>query len=77
MPALLAANPRLAAAEPVLPAGLLIVLPELSAAAPSIRADRLSDVALAGVVLPERRPVAAVAGTARITARTLGAPAGL
>ena len=54
VPAVLAANPRLADAGPVLPAGALIVLPDL----PDTRvfpATRLWDVAPPWVVLPERQ----------------------
>ena len=54
VPAVLAANPRLADAGPVLPAGVLIVLPDLPRASRALPAERLWDVAPPSVVLPER-----------------------
>jgi len=52
--AVLAANPRLADADPVLPAGVLVVLPELPESSRALRAERLWEVAPPWVVLPER-----------------------
>ena len=54
VPAVLAANPRLADAGPVLPAGVLIVLPDLPRASWALPAERLWEVAPPSVVLPER-----------------------
>ena len=54
VPAVLAANPRLADASPVLPAGVLVVLPDLPAAPSAISAERLWDVVPPWVMLPER-----------------------
>ena len=54
VPAVLAANPRLADAGPVLPAGVLIALPDLPRASRALPAERLWEVAPPSVVLPER-----------------------
>ena len=54
VPAVLAANPRLADAGPVLPAGVLIVLRDLPRASRALPAERLWDVAPPSVALPER-----------------------
>ena len=71
--AVLAVNPRLADAGPVLPAGVLVVLPDLPRASRALPAERLWDVAPRSVVLPEReRRDVRLAGRFRAAMRTLG-----
>ena len=73
VPAVLAANPGLADAGPVLSAGVLIVLPRLPAAPRGLPAERLWEVAPAWVALPEReaRDVR-IRGVFRAAIHTLG-----
>ena len=73
VPDVLAANPGLADADPVLPAGVLLVLPELPDARRALPAERLWGVAPPWVVLPERAVRAVVlGGVFRAAIRTLG-----
>ena len=73
VPAVLAANPRLADAGPVLPAGVLIVLPDLPRASRALPAERLWEVAPPAVVLPEReRRDVRLGGRFRAAMRTPG-----
>lgn len=70
VPALLAANPGLADAPPVLPAGLAVVLPDLPAPGLAMPAARLWNIAPVGVTLPpSQRPYARLGGTFRATVR--------
>ena len=55
VPAVVAANPGLAEAAPVLPAGMPIVFPDLPPASRAMPAGRLWDVAPPWIVLPEQR----------------------
>lgn len=73
VPAVLAANPGLAEAAPVLPAGMPIVFPDLPPAARAMPAGRLWDVAPAWVVLPEQRESdVRLGGTFRAAIRAQG-----
>ncbi len=73
VPVVLAANPGLAEAAPVLPAGIPILFPDLPPAAPTMPAGRLWDVAPAWIVLPERRgSYVRLAGTFRAGIRAGG-----
>ena len=74
VPAVLAANPGLADAAPILPPGSVLILPDLSAAAPRMPAARLWDVAPAGGTWPERRDIEArLFGVAAAAVRVIGA----
>ena len=73
VPTVLAANPRLADAGPVLPAGVLLVLPELPASPRALPAERLWEAAPRWVVLPERETrEVLLGGTFRAAIRTQG-----
>ena len=73
VPAVLAANRGLAGAGPVLPAGVLLVLPELPDASRALPAERLWEVAPPWVVLPERETrEVRLGGTFRAVIRTHG-----
>ena len=72
VPTVLAANPRLAAG-PVLPAGVLLVLPELPDTSRALPAERLWEAAPPWVVLPERETrEVRLGGTFRAAIRTQG-----
>ena len=71
----LAANPGLAGAAPVLPAGIPIVLANLPLVTPAMPAGRLWDVAPPWIVLPERgEAYVRLAGTFRAAMQTTATP---
>ncbi len=68
--AVLAANPDLADAPPVLPAGLAVVLPDLPAPGLAMPAARLWNIVPVSVALPPSQcPYARLGGTFRATVR--------